>query len=89
VFDSGGGVTIKRVIAEEDILAEADAIVVAAALFRRTATDLMGHLSRKLDIPLEAFYRLVYRSLLRRGWFRNRWRGRLDSRWEFRRYRIV
>jgi hypothetical protein len=83
VFDSGGGVTIKKVLAVEDILAEADAIVAAAAQFRRTATDLMGRMSRRLDIPLEAFYGLEYRPLLRRGWFRNRWRGRLDSRWGY------
>jgi len=83
VFDSGGGVTIKKVIAEEDILAEADAIVAAAAQFRRTAADLMGRLSRRLDIPLEAFYGLEYRPLLRRGWFRDGWRGRLDSRWVY------
>lgn len=83
VFDSGGGVTIKRVIAEEDVLAEADAIVAAAVQFRRTASGLMDRLSKKLDIPLGAFYGLEYRPLLRRGWFRDEWRGRLDSRWRY------
>lgn len=83
VFDSGGGVTIKRVIADEDVLAEADAISAAAAQFRRTAAGLMGRLSRRLDIPLEAFYGLEYRPLLRRGWFRDRWKGRLDYRWGY------
>lgn len=83
VFDSGDAVTIKKVISEEDILAEADAIVAAAAQFRRAATGLMDRLSRRLDIPLEAFDDLEHRPLLRRGWFRDRWRGRLDCRWSY------
>lgn len=83
VFDSGGAVTIKKVVAEEDVLAEADAIVAAALLFRRTATGLMDRLSRKLNIPLAAFYGLEYRPLLRRGWFWDRWGGRLDSHWRY------
>jgi hypothetical protein len=83
VFDSGGGVTIKKVIAEVDVVAGADAIVAAAALFRLTAADLMGRLSKKLSIPLEAFYGLKHRPLLSRGWFRDGWRGRLDSHWRY------
>jgi hypothetical protein len=83
VFDSGGAVTIKKVIAEEVVLAQAATIVAAAAEFRRTAADLMGRLSRKLGIPLEAFYGSEYRPLLSRGWFRHRWRGRLDSSWKY------
>lgn len=83
VFNSGGAVTIMKIIAEVDVLAEADAIVGAGAQFRRTATDLMGRLSKKLDISLEAFYGLKYRPLLRRGWFRNRWKGQLDFRWRY------
>ncbi len=83
MFDSGGGVTIKKVIADEVVLAAADAIVGAAAEFRRVAEGLMDRVSRKLDIPLEAFHALEYRPLLGRGWFRDRWRGRLDSRWRY------
>jgi hypothetical protein len=83
VFDSGGAVTIKKVIAEEDVLAGADAIVAAALRFRRTAAGLMDRLSRKLNIPLSAFYGLEYRALLRRGWFRDRWGGRMDSHWRY------
>lgn len=83
VFDSGGGVTVKKVIAEADVLAGADAIVAAAVRFRRTAAGLMGRLSKTLDIPLGAFYRLEYRPLLRRGLFRDGWRGRLDPRWGY------
>jgi hypothetical protein len=83
VFDSGGAVTIKKVIAEADVLAGADAIVAAAAVCRPTATGLMGRLSKKLGIPVEAFYGLDYRPLLGRGWFRDRWRGRLDSHWRY------
>jgi hypothetical protein len=83
VFDSGGGVTFKKVIAQEDVLANADAIVAAAVQFRRTAADLMDRLSKRLCIPLEAFYSLEYRPLLSRGWFRDRWIGRLDSRWRY------
>ena len=83
VFDSGGAVTIKKVIAEEVVLAQADAIVAAAVEFRRTATDLMIRLSRKLGMPLEVFHGLEYRPLLSRGWFRSWWRGRLDSHWKY------
>ena len=36
-----------------------------------------------LHISLEAFYGLEYWPLLRRHWFRNRWRGRLDFRWGY------
>jgi hypothetical protein len=83
VFDSGGAVTIKKVIAEADILSSADAIVSAALQFRRTADDLMTRLSTKLGIPFEAFYRLEHRPLLRGRWFRSRWSGRLDSPWSY------
>jgi hypothetical protein len=83
VFNSGGAVTIKKVIAEADILASADAIVSAALKFRRTADDLMTRLSSKLGIPFEAFYRLEHRLLLRGRWFKSRWSGRLDTRWSY------
>ncbi len=83
VFDSGGGVTIKKVIAEEVVLAVSDAITAAAVLFRSTAADLMDRLSGTLAIPLESFWGLEYRPLLRRGWFRDKWKGRLDSRWRY------
>lgn len=83
VFDSGGAVTILKVIAEMDVLAAADAIVAAAAVFRLTATGLMDRLSKKLHIPVQAFYGLEYRPLLDRGWFRDRWKGRLDSHWRY------
>jgi hypothetical protein len=82
VVDSGGAVTIKKVIAEEDVLAQADAIMAAALEFRRTAADLMGRMSRKLGIALAAFYGLEYRPSLGRGWFRDRWSGRLDAHWK-------
>jgi hypothetical protein len=83
VFDSGSGVTIKKVISEEEVLAKADAIVAAAAQFRRTAAGLMDRLARRLRIPLEVFFGLGYWPLLRRGWFKDRWRGRLDSHWSY------
>jgi hypothetical protein len=83
VFDSGGAVTIKKVIAEAVVLAQADAILAAAEQFRRTATDLMGQLSRKVGIPLESFTGLEYRPLLSRDWFRSRWKGRVDSDWRY------
>jgi hypothetical protein len=79
VFECGGGVTIKKVIAEDDVLAQADAIVAAAVQFRRTVGDLMNRLSQRLGIPLESFYIPECRPLLRRGWIRDRWLGRLDS----------
>ncbi len=83
VFDNGRGVTIKKVIAEEVVLAVSDAITAAAVLFRSTAADLMDRLSGTLAIPLESFWGLEYRPLLRRGWFRDKWKGRLDSRWRY------
>ena len=84
MFNSGGAVTIKKVIAEVDVLAAADAIVSAAAVFQLTATGLMGRLSKKLRIPVQAFYGLEYRPLLDRGWFGSRWNGRLDLHWRYR-----
>jgi hypothetical protein len=83
VFNSGGAVTIKKVIAEASILESADAIVSAALQFRRTADDLMTQLSRKLGIPFEAFYRLEHHPLLRGRWFKSTWSGRLNSRWSY------
>jgi hypothetical protein len=61
VFDSGGKsgestwITIKKVIAGEDVLANAEAILAAMRLFRATARDLMGRLAQQLNVPLEAF----------------------------------
>jgi hypothetical protein len=61
VFDSGGKsgestwITIKKVIAEEDVLANAEAILAAMRLFRATARDLMARLAQQLNVPLEAF----------------------------------
>lgn len=61
VFDSGGKsgestwITIKKVIAAEDVLANAEAILAAMRLFRATARDLMSRLAQQLDVPLEAF----------------------------------
>lgn len=61
VFDSGGKsgestwVTVKKVIAADDVLANAEAIVTAMRLFRATARDLMGRLAQQLKVPLEAF----------------------------------
>jgi hypothetical protein len=61
VFDSGGKsgeftwITIKKVIAAEDVLANAEAILAAMRLFRVTAGDLMSRLAQQLNVPLEAF----------------------------------
>jgi hypothetical protein len=61
VFDSGGKsgestwITIKKVIAGEDVLANAEAILAAMRLFRATARDLMGRLAQQLNVPLEVF----------------------------------
>jgi hypothetical protein len=72
-----------NLIAEDDILAHADAILAAAVQFRCTSEDLMMRLSKKIDIPRETFYSLDYKPLLRRGWFSNKWKGWLDSRWRY------
>ncbi|WP_165234034.1 DUF6896 domain-containing protein [Aquisphaera insulae] len=74
---------IKKLISDEEVLTQADAIAAAAARFRLTATGLMNRLSRKLAIPLEAFYSLEYRPRLRRDWFRDQWKGRLSFRWGY------
>jgi hypothetical protein len=56
VFDSGGKsgestwITIKKVIAGEDVLANAEAILAAMRLFRATARDLMGRLAQQLNV---------------------------------------
>jgi hypothetical protein len=83
VFDSGGAVTIKKVIPAVDVLAHATAIVAAATQFRIKSEDLMKRLSTKLGLPLHAFFSLEYKPLLRRGWFRNEWSGKLDRAWRY------
>ena len=83
VFDSGGAVTIKKVIPAEDVLINAIAIVAAATRFRLKAEDLMECLSTKLGLPLDVFFGLDYRPLLRRGWFRNGQSGKLDRVWTY------
>lgn len=70
VFDSGGKsgestwITIKKVIAEQDVLSNAEEILAAMRLFRATARDLMSRLAQQLKVPLEAFsdryFRLRY-----------------------------
>jgi len=67
VFDSGGGsgestwITIKEVISERDVLANAGEVVAAMRLFRATARELMGRLAQQLGVPLEAFSNRYFR----------------------------
>jgi hypothetical protein len=85
VFDSGGKsgestwVTIKKVIAEQDVLSNAEEIVAAMRQFRATARDLMSRLAQQLKVPLEAFsdrsFRLRYAGSVKLA-------GRLEERIE-------
>jgi hypothetical protein len=67
VFDSGGGsgestwITIKEVISEQDVLANAEGIVAAMRLFRAKACELMSRLAQQLGVPLEAFSNRYFR----------------------------
>ncbi|MES2462564.1 MAG: hypothetical protein V4671_18430 [Armatimonadota bacterium] len=54
-------ITIKLVISESEVLANAEQIISAARLFRQTAHELMNHLARKLGVPLEAFADPLFR----------------------------
>jgi hypothetical protein len=95
VFESGGShdtdcITVKKVIAAEDVQANEAQFVAALRLFRQTASALASRLARRLGVPADRLLDLG-RGNARTGWadrlrglLGRRLRGRrLDGGWSY------